>query len=451
MKIVIIGGGPGGYVAAIKASQFGGEVTLIEKENIGGICVNKGCIPTKAILKSVHPILEREKIEQAGITFSELKIDIDKIRTNSNRAAILSRQGIEYLLKKNKINLIRGEAIAASRNKEIIFKTSNGNEEKVSFDKLIIASGSIVSKIPGIPIDGKRIISSDEALLLREIPERMLIIGGGVVGIEFAVIYRALGSAVTVVEMMEQILPGEDTEAVEVLKKSLSKMGIEIINSCKVENLCYEGEKIELNLSKDGEVFKKTFDTVLMAAGRKPNIMEDIISPLNIEFSEKGIAVDYFMQTNNPDVFAVGDVNGKSMLAHTAYTEAKIAVGRILKEDVEPIDYDLMPRCVYSYPEFASVGKIGSNKSFTFPYAANGRARAQGIKEGLIKLFTEDSKITGCIIVGENATELISQVTIAIKEKIDIHRLSFVTFPHPTFSEIVGEVCEVAEGLPLHI
>lgn len=451
MKIVIIGGGPAGYVAAIRSSQLGGKVTLIERDNIGGVCVNKGCIPTKALLKSIHPILEKDKIEQAGISIPELKINLEKIRAYSNKAVLLSRQGIEYLIKKNNINLIKGEALNSNKNKEIVYKNSNGSEDKITFDKLIISTGSIISKIPGILIDGERVISSDEALLLKKIPEKMLIIGGGAVGIEFAVIYKALGSNVTIVEMMEQILPGEDTESAEILKKSLNKMGIEIINGCKVENLCLEDDAIMLNLNKGEEVLKETFDMILVASGRRPNIIENILAPLNVAFSNKGILVDSFMQTSNPDVFAIGDVNGKSMLAHTGYTEAKIAVQKIFGKDVEPINYNLMPRCVYSYPEFASVGRINSGKSFTFPYAANGRARANGLKEGLIKIFTEDNYIIGCTIVGENATELISQATIAIKEKINIKKITNITFPHPTFSEVIGEVCEVVEGIPLHI
>lgn len=452
MKIVIIGGGPAGYVAAIRSSQLGGEVVLIEKENIGGTCVNRGCIPTKALLKSVHPLLEKDKIEQLGVSFLDLKFDINKIRAHSNKAVLLSRQGIEYLLKKNNVTVIKGEAIGA-QNKNVIFRTSEGKEEEINFDKLIIATGSTVSKIPGIEFDANRVISSDNALLLREIPEKLLVIGGGAVGIEFGIIYKALGSSVTIVEMMEQILPGEDSEAVEILKKSLLKLGINIITSCKVENLnksSYE-EKIELSLNKEGKVEKETFDIVLVATGRKPNIIENILKPLNVEFSGKGIVVNDFMQTNNKDVFAIGDVNGKSMLAHTAYTEAKIASYKIFDKDIEPIDYDLMPRCVYSVPEFASVGKLNGEKSFIFPYSANGRARAQGVKEGIIKIFTQYHYISGCTIVGENATELIGFAEMVIREKIDIHKLSNITFPHPTFSEVLGEVCEVAIQLPLHI
>jgi len=452
VKIVIIGGGPAGYVAAIRASQMGGEVTLIEKENVGGTCVNRGCIPTKAILKSVHPLLEREKIEQLGVNFSDLNYDINKIRSHSNKAVIMSRQGIEYLLKKNNVTVVKGEAVEA-QGKSIILKTTENKEEKVNFDKLIIALGSVVSKIPKIEFDTNKVITSDYALLLKEIPKRLLIIGGGAVGLEFGIIYKALGSSVTIVEMMEQILPGEDSESVEILNKSLIKSGINVITSCKVENLEVDSSKneIKLSLNKEGSLTEEIFDVVLVAAGRKPNINDNILKPLNVEYSVKGIVVNDYMQTSNPDVFAIGDINGKSMLAHTAYKEAIIASCKIFDKETKPINYDLMPRCVYSLPEFASVGKTKGEKSFVFPYSANGRARAHGIKEGMIKIFTEDNYITGCTIVGENATELIASVEIAIKEKIDIKKLTDITFPHPTFSEVFGEVCEVAIGLPLHI
>jgi dihydrolipoamide dehydrogenase len=450
MNIAIIGGGPGGYVAAIKASQLGFETVLIEKENIGGTCVNKGCIPTKALLKGIHPLIEDNRLKQMGVNYSNLSIDIDKLRNHKNKALMISRQGIELLLKKYNVKLIRGTAREIN-NRKIAISAIDGKNEEVSFDKLILAMGSDISSIKGLEIDGNRIISSDEALELRKIPEKLLIVGGGAIGIEFATIYKALGSDVTIVEMMNQVLPGEDNESVEILKNCLIKLGIKIVLDCKIENVIKNTENIEVFLNKNGEAKEEYFDTILIATGRKPKIIDEIIKPLNIEYSLKGITTDNYLNTNNPDIYAIGDINGKSMLAHTAYTEAKIAVDRIFGNATNPIIYDLMPRCIFSTPEFASVGVTNSTKSYTFPYAANGRARASNIRDGLIKIFVENEKIIGGTIVGENASDMISFITLCISESLGLKKLAEITFPHPTFSEIIGEDIEVALGRPLHI
>jgi len=450
MNIAIIGAGPGGYVAAIKAAQQGSNVVLIEKDCVGGTCVNKGCIPTKALLKGIHPLIEDNRLKQLGINYSNLSIDIDKLRNHKNRSLLISRQGIELLLKKYNVKLIKANAKEIINNK-IIITSNDGNCSEIEYEKIMLSMGSEISQIRGSEIDGDRTISSDEALELRDIPRKMLIVGGGAIGIEFATIYKALGSEVTIVEMMSQILPGEDTESVEVLRNCLIKLGIKVIVNCKVDNVLKRSNDAQVCLIVDGVQNQECFDKILIATGRKPNIIEEIIKPLNIEYSFKGVLTNNYMETNNPDVFAIGDINGKSMLAHTAYTEAKIAVDRILGNSTKPISYDLMPRCIFSTPEFASVGATSCNKSYVFPYAANGRARASNIREGLIKLFVDNETIIGGTIVGENASDMISFITLCISENMSLKNLSEITFPHPTFSEIIGEAIEVAMGRPLHI
>ena len=450
MKIVIVGGGPGGYVAALSAVQAGAKVILVEKEHLGGTCVNRGCIPTKALLKAIHPLVEAKRYQSMGIDFSGVKTDLAKIRAHAQKAATLSRSGVEYLLKKREVQLIRGEVVG-SKEGAVKIRLSDGEEFFESFDKLIIATGSQPSLIPGMPMDGEQVISSDEALLLKKIPESLLVVGGGVIGIEMATIFQALGSKVSIVEMMSQLIPGEDAECVNVLTQILMKMGIQIWTSQKIEGIETRADGCTVCLNKDNTISQEDFEQILIATGRKPLLPVSVLESLGVAYSPKGIPVNSFMQTNHPDVYAIGDVNGVSLLAHTAFKEAKIACRHILGQETEAMNYNTIPRVVYSIPEYASTGDLSKGEVFSFPYAANGRARACNIREGLIKLFVEDGLIKGCAILGENASDMISLATMAIEEKLPLHRLGEIVFPHPTFSEVFADVIEVALGSPIHL
>lgn len=450
MNIVVIGGGPGGYVAAIRASQYGGNVTLIEKEFVGGTCVNRGCIPTKALLKGVEPLVELDRHQGMGFVCQEASIDINKLRSHVKKSIQLSRGGIEYLLKNKHINLVKGEALTIS-NHSIKALTSEGNEQTISFDHLILSTGSVVANIPGVVFDGKQIISSDEALLIEKIPKKLLIIGGGVIGVEMATIYQSLGSQVHIVEMMDQILPGEDKEAVTILNNRLTKMGIKITNSCKVENIEKKSDICQVCIQSGDQINTEDYDQILVCTGRKPNVQPNLLDPLGINYSKNGVITNEWLETNHQDVHVVGDLNGISMLAHTAFTEAKIACARIFDKQTKPIQYPLMPRCIYTIPEFAAVGNTKSKEAFSFPFSANGRARASSIREGMIKIHMEEKKIVGCTIVGINASDLISLATIAIQNQLPLEALTQVTFPHPTYSEVFSDVLEVAEKLPIHL
>jgi dihydrolipoamide dehydrogenase len=450
MNIVIIGGGPGGYVAAIRASQYGGKVTLIEKEFVGGTCVNRGCIPTKALLKGIEPLAELSRHQSMGFTCTNPGIDINKLRNHTKKSIQLSRAGIEYLLKSNQVNLIKGEAVSIE-NHSVLVRGSDGTEQKTDFDHLILSMGSIVAKIPGIEVDGKQIISSDEALEIADIPKKLLIIGGGVIGVEMATIYKSLGSFVHIVEMMDQILPGEDKEAVAILKNSLTKMGIKISTSCKVEKIVKNDSTCQVCIKSGDQVDTDEFDKILVCTGRKPNIQPGLLDPLGLEYSNKGVKTNEWLETNNKDVHVIGDLNGVSMLAHTAFTEAKIVCAKIFGKPTEPIQYQLMPRCIYTIPEFAAIGNTTTQEHYSFPFSANGRARASAIREGAIKINIENKKIVGCTIVGINASDLISLATMAIQNQLTLEQLSFITFPHPTYSEVFPDVIEVAEKLPIHL
>jgi dihydrolipoamide dehydrogenase len=450
MKILIIGGGPGGYVAALSAVQAGARVFLIEKEHLGGTCVNRGCIPTKALLKAIHPIVELKRYQSMGVDYSGLRTDLVKIRSHAQKAALLSRSGVEYLLKKREVQLIRGEVIG-SKEGAVKIRLSDGEEFMENFDKLIIATGSEPSLIPGMSVDGEHVITSDEALLLKKIPETLLVVGGGVIGIEMATIYQALGAKVSIVEMMPQLLPGEDAECSKILGQLLMKMGIQIWTGQKIENIETRPDGCKVCLNKDNTISQEDFEQILIATGRKPSVPMAVLEPLGVTASPKGIPVNPYMQTNHPDVYAIGDVNGVSLLAHTAFKEAKIACSHILSKETPPMNYTTVPRVVYSIPEYASTGDLSKGEVFSFPYAANGRARACNIREGLIKLYVEEGLIVGCAILGENASDMISMATMAIEEKLTLHRLGEIVFPHPTFSEVFADVIEVALGSPIHL
>ena len=449
MRIAIIGGGPGGYVAAIRAAQLGGEVTLIEKEAVGGTCVNHGCIPTKALLKGVEPVLEFSKFQSLGLLATLQGIDRDKLRAHAKKSILLSKSGIEYLIKQNAIRYIQGEA-TGYLGKAVLGKDTQQNPFEVPYDKLILALGSVPSAIPGMNPDGSLIITSDEALQLTTVPETLLIIGGGVIGVEMATIYSALGTKVTVVEMMEQILPGEDPECVKVLHQQLQKIGIQIKTSCKVEKVEKSTSSCKACLIHQDETMTDNFSQILVATGRKPFIQENLLTPLSIPFSPKGVPSNQWTETENPDVYVIGDLNGVSMLAHTASTEGKTACARIFGQPAHPMHYSWMPRCVYTLPEIASVGENNRGKTFVFPYSANGRARAAGIREGKIKLFVDDKHVIGCTIVGHNASDLITMATIAMSQHLSLDQLESVTFPHPTYSEVFLDALEMAIGKPIH-
>ncbi len=450
MKVVVIGGGPGGYVAALHAVQSGAEVHLIEKGHLGGTCVNRGCIPTKALLKAVHPIVETKRYKAMGIDMSSIEMDVAKIRSHAQKSAQLSRKGIEYLLNKRSVAIIQGEAIGAS-NSFIEVKASDGEKKQIEFDKLIIATGSEPALIPGMEMDGERVITSNEALLMKKIPSTLLIVGGGVIGIEMATIYQALGSRVSIVEMMPQLLPGEDRECADILAQMLMKMGIQVWTQQKIEKIENRTDSCNVCLNKNNTIIEEDFEQILLATGRKALMPQPLLKDLGVQSNAKGVQVNEWMETSQPGVYAIGDVNGVSLLAHTAFKEAKIACRHLLGETTEPMNYHSVPRVVYSIPEFAATGSIEEGKIYTFPYAANGRARACNIREGLIKIAIQDNCITGCTILGENASDMIAFASLAIEEKMDLHRLGEIVFPHPTFSEVIADVIEVALGKPIHL
>jgi dihydrolipoamide dehydrogenase len=453
MKIGIIGAGSAGYVAALRAAQFGAEVDLFERKEIGGTCLNVGCIPTKALIAGVNYARQAREASTIGVNCGKISIDLNKLQDHKQGVVSANVKGIEYLLAKKKVSLHRLNAQIISPN-EI-----EAEGERFIYSKIIIATGSRPACIPGVKIDGKYVISSDEALSLRELPKTMLVIGGGVIGLEFAGIFSSMGVQVTVVELMDRLLPQDDEECSRAAMKSAFISGLEVLTQTSVTKLFPDGGQVEAEIDNGKEKIIRRFDKALMAVGRSPNLDEMSLQRLGVDYDRRGVKTDSFMQTNVPGIYAIGDVCGGYMLAHVAYTQAKVAASHALGHDTPPMSYDAIPRVTFVNPEISACGLTSKQlddmgiqvKWSKFMYMASGRARAQNWKEGIFKIGVDsDSIIRSAIIVGEHSGELISFFSQAMTLKTPIHDLEQVIIAHPTLAEMCVEVIEVAAGHPLH-
>lgn len=459
IDVVIIGGGPGGYVAAIKAAHLGLKAVLVEKDKLGGVCLNKGCIPTKALVSIAELLNHLQRAEEFGIQVKDYSFDFPAIMKRKDLITRRLSSGVEQLMKANRVRIVRGEGqivepgtvevLDAEREKEVI-KTKN----------IIIATGSSVMKLPLPGIDSEGVITSDEALSLSELPSRMLIIGGGVVGIEFAGIFRALGVEVTVVEMLPRILLPIDEEIARRLTQILKRKGIEILTDCKVKGIKKNNQNLEVLVStSDGEKKLET-EKVLLAAGRVPELGNIDVRGLGIELDGKTIKVDEKMRTNIPGIYAVGDVVGKIMLAHVASREGIVAVENISGKEVL-MNYKVVPNCVFSMPEVASVGlteeeakKENNNiKISKFPFMANGKALGMGETEGMVKIIADGDtlELLGVHILGVHASDLIAEGTLALSMEATAFEIVNTIHAHPTLAETIAEAAEGITGKPIHL
>ena len=457
--VAIIGAGPGGYVAAIRASQLGGKVVVIEKDELGGTCVNRGCIPTKALLASAQLLDSLKKGSEFGIKSGEVCVDFSIIVKRKERIVKQLVSGIGQLFKSYGVEVIRGKGKLTERIKdkliEIKIEKEDGSEEKVTAKKLIIATGSYPAQIPGISIDGRDVITSDEALELEEVPASLLIVGGGVIGVEFASIFNSLGSKVTIVELLPRIIPTEDEEISEELKKFLVKSGIEVNTEVKVrEIVSANGKKraiIETSRGKEEKIAHK----VLIATGRKPYTEGLGLEKTGIGLDKGRILVNERMETNLPGVFAIGDVVGGVLLAHVASGEGIVASENAMGNQSK-IDYRVIPNCIYSIPEVASVGlseerakEMGYEVAVgRFPFLANARATILGERVGMVKIVADrrNNEILGVHIVGPDATELIGEASLAIKARVTTKDLERMIHAHPTLSEAIFEAAHDVHG-----
>ena len=462
INIVIIGAGPGGYAAAFLAADLGMNVTLIDKEeNPGGVCLYRGCIPSKALLHVAKLINEAEDAKNWGIEFSKPKIDLEKLREWKNSVVGKLTGGLGVLSKQRKINFIQGEASFLNSSSVKIQKSDGGTEE-VKFDKAIIATGSRIATIPSLNIESKRILNSKTALELPAIPKSLLVVGGGYIGLELGSVYQALGSKVSVVEMLDGLLPGADRDLVSHLSKRLKSKFDEIMLKSKVVEMKEAKNGMQVRIENDqGETFERTYDYVLISVGRKPDTSGLGLENAKVQVNESGwIKVNQQLRTDDPNIYAIGDIVGEPMLAHKASHEGRVAVEAIAGEKVA-FEPKAIPAVVFTDPEIAWAGltevqakekKINVDVS-KFPWAASGRATTLDRFDGVTKILSEpgNNRILGVGICGTGAGELIAEGVLAIEMAANLTDLKLTIHPHPTLSETIMEAAEVFFGQSTHL
>lgn len=447
--VAILGGGPGGYVAAIRAAQLGMKVLLIEKERLGGVCLNKGCIPTKTLLKCSSTYSAIKKSEMYGISVEGVKIDFKKIMARKQKVVTTLVNGIKGLMKANGVEVVEGEG-------KIVDATHiTVNEENFEASNIIIATGSkpFIPNIKGI--ESKNVLDSDKLLSINELPQSMVIIGGGVIGLEFGVLLSELGCKVTIIEMMEDILFMADTDVIVEARGILTELGVEIIVSARVIEISGNGVVYE----KDGQTYSVKGEKVLVASGRAPNVDIDQLNKLGIKHDRGKIVTDDRMRTNIKGIYAIGDVNGKYMLAHVASEEGIVAVVNI-SGNAKKMIYKTIPQCIYSHPEISWVGlteKEARSKGYDviigkFPIAANGKSITEGDVRGFVKVVLDKKykEILGVHLVCHNATDMIAEAVLAINMEATALEIAETIHPHPTVSEAIMEAFDVALGKPVH-
>src|ERR1041385_1499850 len=452
--IAVIGGGPGGYVAAIRAAQLGFKTAVIERDKLGGICLNWGCIPTKALLKNAEIFQHFKHADEWGITYKDLQFDFSKIISRSRKVAQLNSKGVEYLFKKNKIEHIPGFGKLLGNGK-IDVSNNDKTVETVTAKHIIVATGARARTIPGVTIDGKQVISSTEAMMLSSLPKSMVIIGAGAIGVEFAYFYNAFGTKITIVEMMPNVLPVEDKEISKLLESSFRKSGMEIFTEAKVESVSTSKEATVVISTKEGKKTLKA-DVALMAIGVQGNIENIGLEKLGVKVEKGWIQVDDYSRTNVPGVYALGDVAGPPWLAHVASREGIVCVEAIAGKNPQPIDYDNIPGCTYCQPQIASLGLTEEKaiaagyqiKVGRFPFSASGKARAIGATEGLVKLIFDAKygELLGAHILGSEATEIIAELGVAKSLEATGSGIYNAIHAHPTLSEAIMEAAENAYG-----
>ena len=455
--VAVIGGGPGGYVAAIRAAQLGGKVLLVEKDNLGGVCLNRGCIPTKTLLKSAEKWQDLARCFEFGLKADNIGFDFSAIIERKSKVVAGLRGGIEQLVKSNDITVIRGVAtLTAPRN--LTVSTAVGQEE-FEVSKIIIATGSIPSSIPVAGHQLSAVITSDELLELTEVPKSLLVIGAGVVGIEFSVIMQAFGCEVTVVEMLPTILPMLDGDLIKRMGLILRKQGIKTLAGAKVIAIEEAASGVVVKVDTGKGIQEFPVEKVLVAAGRRP-VTEGLgLDKVGVAFDRAGIKVNERMETNISGVYAIGDVTGQSMLAHTASAAGMVAAGNAMGMN-SVMDYSAIPSCIFTTPEIAMVGLTEEAakaqdiefKSSKFNFAANGKAVTMGETDGLVKIIAETAtgKMLGMHILGPHASDLIMEGALAIRNGLTAKDIAHTIHPHPTLSETVMESAHGICGEIIH-
>jgi dihydrolipoamide dehydrogenase len=457
--IIVVGSGPGGYVAAIRASQLGKNVAIVEKAELGGICLNWGCIPTKALLKSAQVFEYLKHSADYGITVKDSSADFEAIVKRSRGVASNMSKGIEFLMKKNKITVIKGAAkLTAPKKVEV---DTDGKKEIHEADHIILATGARSRELPGVKQDGKKIIGYREAMVMPKQPKSMVIIGSGAIGMEFAYFYSTLGTKVTIVEFMNRILPVEDEEVSKAMEKIYKKNGVEIMTESAVENVDTAGAGCKVNVkTKTGNVTLEA-DIVLSAAGVVTNLENLGLETLGVKTDKGKIVVDDYYKTNVAGVYAIGDIVHGPALAHVASAEGIICVEAIAGLKPHALNYNNIPGCTYTHPEVASVGLTEAQakekgydiKVGKFPFSASGKASASGHKDGFVKVIF-DAKYgewLGCHMIGEGVTDMIAEAVVARNLETTGHEIIKSVHPHPTMSEAIMEAVAQAYNECIHL
>ena len=459
--IIIIGSGPGGYVAAIRASQLGLKTAIIEKESLGGICLNWGCIPTKALLKSAQVFEYIKHANEFGIKIDNYNVDFKAVIKRSRETATNMSKGIDYLMKKNKITIIKGTA-QLTQNKTVKVIGDNKEEHDYSAQHIIIATGARSRELPNLKQNGKNIIGYRDAMNLKKAPKSMIIVGSGAIGVEFAYFYNSLGTNVTLVEYLPKIAPLEDDDISKELQKILKKQGVKIMTSSELIESEASKDKVDVKIKDpNGEIINMTADVVLSAVGIKSNFEGLGLENLEIKTEKDKILVDDFYKTNVDGFYAIGDVVNGPALAHVASAEGITCIEKIKGMSVNPLDYGNIPGCTYCKPEIASVGlteKQAIENGFDikvgkFPFTASGKAQSSGNSEGFVKVIF-DSKYgewLGCHMIGSNVTEMISEAVVGRKLETTGHEILKAVHPHPTLSEAVMEAVADAYDEVIHL
>ncbi|MEJ2013201.1 MAG: dihydrolipoyl dehydrogenase [Anaerolineales bacterium] len=460
--VIVVGAGPGGYVCAIRAAQLGLKTAIVEKEFLGGICLNVGCIPSKALLKNAdvaHTL--RERGEEFGFQLDGLKLDYGAAVKRSRTASERLVKGVGFLMKKNKIDVHMGTATFVDA-KTLDVKLNDGSTEQLKAKDIVIATGASAAMIPGVEADGERVLTYWEAILQESLPKSVVIIGAGAIGLEFATIWNAYGAEVTLVEMLPRVAPLEDEEVSKEIARAFKKRGIKILAGTKVEGIETLKTKVKVTVSgKDGEQVLDA-EQALVAIGFKPNTSGFGLEQTGVKLSERGfIEIDERMATNVPGLWAIGDVTGKLMLAHVASAMGIIAAEHIAGAESVVLDYKMMPRATYSSPQIASFGYTEAEakeqgyelKIGRFPFQANGKALGLGEGVGWVKLVTDAQygEILGAHLVGPEVTELLPELTIAQMMELTPAEIARNVHAHPTLSEALMEAAHDAEGQPIHI
>jgi dihydrolipoamide dehydrogenase len=451
-KVAVLGGGPGGYAAAIRASQLGMSVILIERAKLGGTCLNWGCIPTKAILSCTDVLHKIKNSGEFGISVENISFDLERIIARKRDIVTSLVEGLDKLFKMRKIEIVRENGALSGANG---ITTASGR--KITAENIILATGSEPLEIPCFNIDHKNVITSNDALELETVPEKMLVIGGGVVGCEFAGIFNELGSKITIVEMLDYLLPTEDNQVSRTIQTSFKKAGIDFKLKTKVEAVEIESEgSIRVRLSDGSE---DIYSKVLAAGGRSVNTSGNGFSEAGIEFERKFIKINENMQTNIPNIYAIGDITGKMMLAHAATAQGLCAVAHIAGNP-KILDYSSIPSAIFTNPEIASVGEREQDlktggipyKVSRFSFAANGKAKGLGETEGFVKILTDETgeKLLGAHIAGPHASDLLAELVLVKENKLSLHALTNTVHSHPTLSECVLEAAEGIFKMSIH-